>query len=331
MQRQEASVRAGIPLTLACGSYDINQGLIDGTTNPDGIDLTVLAYPSPERHWRMLRHEEFDACELSMASFLMLRDRGRGLTAIPAFPHRRFRHGYIYVNAAAGIDQPADLEGRRVGLRTWQTTAGLWARGILQDGHGIDLKTIEWVCQDEEDIPFDPPTGYRLGRVAEGDSVTAMLERGDLDALIYPEVPAAFQRGDPRVRTLFADPKAAEIAWFGTTGFFPIMHTVVIKDSIAAAHPWMPRNLLLAFRASKDLAFQRAIDPRRISLAWVAQLIDEQRRILGDDPWSYAFEPNRRLLAQMIRWSHQQGMISREFDPEDLFFPATRDELPTYV
>ena len=320
-----------IPLTLACGSYDINQALIDGTVSPDGIDLTVLTYPSPERHWRMLRHEEFDACELSMASFLMLHDRGRGLKAIPAFPHRRFRHGFIYVNAAAGIDRPADLEGRRVGLRTWQTTAGLWARGILQDHYGVDLSTIEWVCQDEEDIPFDPPPQYRLRRVAEGGTVTAMLERGELDALIYPETPVPIHRGDPRVRTLFDDPKAEEIAWFGATGFFPIMHTVVIRHSVAEANPWVPRNLLLAFRASKDLAFRRAIDPRRISLAWVSQLIAEQRRILGEDPWCYEFEPNRRLLAQMIRWSHEQGMIGREFEPEEMFFAATRDELPTYV
>jgi 4,5-dihydroxyphthalate decarboxylase len=324
-------VSSRIPLSLACGSYDINQALIDGTVVPDGTDLTVLTYSSPERHWRMIRHDEFDACELSMASFLMLRDQGRPLRAIPAFPHRRFRHGSIYVNTAAGIERPSDLAGRRVGLRTWQTTAGLWARGILQDRYGVDLSTIEWICQDEEDVPFEAPGRYRLRRVDDGESVTAMLERGELDALIYPEVPAAIRRGDPRIRTLFADPKAEEIAYFESTGFFPIMHAVVIREGVAEAHPWLPRNLLLAFRASKDLAFQRAIDPRRISLAWVSGLIAEQRRVLGDDPWSYAFASNRALLAQMIRWSHEQGMIGRVFEPEELFFPTAIDELPTYV
>lgn len=321
----------GIPLTLACGAYDINQALIDGRIVPDGVDLTVLTYPSPERHWRMGRHEEFDVCEFSMASFLMLQDRGRELTAIPAFPHRRFRHGSIYVNESAGIREPRDLEGRRVGLRTWQTTAGLWARGILQDQYGIDLSTIEWICQDEEDEPFEPPAHLRIRRVNEGESVTAMLERGELDALIYPEVPEAIHRGDARVRRLFDDPKAEEIAYHRATGFFPIMHAVVIKHAIAEANPWVPRNLLLAFRASKDLAFRQAVDPRRISLAWVSQTIAEQKRILGDDPWCYEFERNRPLLAQMIRWSHEQGMISREIEPEDMFFPTTRDELPTYV
>lgn len=320
-----------IPLTLACGAYDINQALIDGRVAPDGIDLTVLTYPSPERHWRMGRHEEFDVCEFSMASYLLLHDRGRRLTAIPAFPHRRFRHGSIFVNAAAGIRTPKDLEGRRVGLRTWQTTAGLWARGILQDQYGVDLSTIEWVCQDEEDEAFELPARFRSSQVAEGESVTAMLEAGQLDALIYPEVPESIHRGDPRVRRLFEDPKAEEIAYFRETGFFPIMHAVVIKDAVADANPWVPRNLLLAFRASKDLAFRQAVDPRRISLAWVSQTIAEQRQILGADPWCYEFERNRAPIAQMIRWSHEQGMISREFPPEDLFFPTTRDELPTYV
>ena len=320
-----------IPMSLACGAYDINQALIDGTIGPDGIDLTVLTYPSPERHWRMGRHEEFDAAEFSMATLLMLIDRGRALTAIPAFPHRRFRHGSIYVNAGAGITAPKDLEGRRIGLRTWQTTAGLWARGILQDYYGVDLSTIEWVCQDEEDEPFDTPERFRLRRVADGERVTTMLETGELDALIYPEVPGAVRRGDPRVRRLFEDPKAEEIAYYEQTGFFPIMHAVVIRNAIVEANPWVPRNLLLAFRASKDLAFQKALDPRRISLAWVSQVIAEQRRILGDDPWCYSFEQNRRLLAQMIRWSHEQGMISREFQPEEMFAATTRDELPTYV
>lgn len=320
-----------IPLTLSCGTYDINQGLIDGKIAPDGIDLTVLTYPSPERHFRMSRHEEFDVCEFSMASYLMLHDRGRELTAIPAFPHRRFRHGSIYVNAAAGIKQPKDLEGRRVGLRTWQTTAGLWVRGILQDQYGVDLSTIEWVCQDEEDEPFDLPARFNSRRVADGKSVTGMLEEGELDALIYPEIPQSILRGDPRVRRLFDDPKAEEIAYYGETGFFPIMHTVVIKQAVVDANPWIPRNLLLAFRASKDLAFRQAVDPRKISLAWVSQTIAEQKRILGDDPWCYEFERNKPLIAQMIRWEFEQGMISREFAPEDLFYPATLDELPTYV
>lgn len=320
-----------VPLSLSCGNYDINQGLIDGRVAPEGVHLTVLAYPSPERHWRMGRHEEFDACEFSMSVYLRMHEQGRDLTAIPAFPHRRFRHSSIYVNSEAGIRTPKDLEGRRVGLQTWQATAGLWARGILQDQYGVDLGTIDWVCQHDEVEPIELPPSIGLRYVEPPDSVTSMLVRGDLDALIYPEIPNPITSGDPRVRRLFDDPKTEEIRYFETTGFFPIMHTVVIRRRVVEDHPWLPRNLLLAFRASKDLAFRQALDPRRISLAWVAQAIDEQQRILGSDPWCYEFEPNRAALEQMIRWSREQGIIRTEFAPEELFVPSTLDELPGYA
>ena len=323
-----------LPLSLACGDYDINRALLDGSVTPQGIQVTALAYSSPERHWRMLRHLEFDICEFSVASYLMAHGRGDfGAVAIPAFPHRRFRHGFIYVNAAAGIREPKDLEGRRVGVRTWQTTAGLWGRGILQDEHGVDLTSIDWFSQDEEDIPL--PAGradaYRLERVPAGQTMTGMLERGELDALIYPEEPDNVRRGDPRVARLFPDTKAAEIAFFEKTRFFPIMHVVLIRRTILEEHPWVAGNVLTAFRESKRRAFDAMRDPRRISLAWFADALREQERLLGADPWTYSFEPNRTTLETMIRWSHEQGMIERPFAPEDLFVSATLDEVPAYV
>ena len=323
---------ARLALSLACGDYDINQALIRGDVVPQGVDLTVITAPSPERHWRMLRNHEFDACELSLGSTLVAHDRGEpALVAIPAFPHRRFRHGYVFVAVASGIRSPRDLEGRRVGLRTWQTTAGLWARGILQDDHGVDLRSIDWVAQDEEDIPLQPGHGFRIGRAPEGRDVTELLEAGELDALIYPELPDNVRRGDPRVARLFADPKAAEIDYVTRTGFFPLMHTVVIRREVAEAHPWLPRELLVAFEASKQRAFDAMRDPRRVSLAWFAEALAEQRRILGDDPWAYDFARNRAALETMIRWSHEQGLISCRFPPEALFAPSTLEPPPAYV
>lgn len=321
-----------IHLTLACGGYDINKALIDGGVVPDGIDLTVLTYPSPERHWRMGVHGEFDVCEFSMATYLILHARpGNPFTAIPVFPHRRFRHSFIFVNAAAGISTPKDLEGRRVGIRTWQTTAGLWARGILADQYGVDLRKVEWLAQDDEDVAFTPPPGISLDRVPDGKTVTGMLEDGELDGLIYPELPESVLRGDRRVVRLFPDDKAEEIAYFQQTGFFPIMHTVVIKRSVLEDDPWVALNLMRAFRRSKDLAFARMRDPRTISLAWVRAVIEEQQRILGPDPWSYEFAANREAIDTMIRYSHDQGMIDHIFPAEELFVPASLGEPPQYV
>jgi 4,5-dihydroxyphthalate decarboxylase len=319
-------------LTLACGNYDINRALISGDVEPQGIELTVLSLPSPERHARMSLHAEFDVCELSMATYLMLHDRGESpFVAIPAFPHRRFRHGYIFVNDGAGIREPAQLNGKRIGIRTWQTTAGLWLRGILQDEHGVDLSSISWIAQDEEDVPLPRPDEYRIERVPSGTTVTAMLERGELDALIYPDMPKQALGAASRIKPLFGDSKRAEIEYYRGTGHFPIMHTVVLGRSIVDRHPWVPRNLLDAFRRSKDLAFDSMRDPRSISLAWLREARAEQEEVLGTDPWAYDFESNRATLETMIRYSHEQAMIARRFSADELFVQSSLSELPSYV
>jgi len=319
-------------LSLACGRYDINEPLLRGEVSPQGVELNVQAYPSPERHRRMSRNLEFDVCEFSMATYLMIHDRQLlPVTAIPAFPHRRFRHGFVFVNSAAGISEPKGLEGRRVGIRNWETTAGMWARGMLADEYAVDLKSIVWVAQDDEDVPLEHAGTFRIERVPEGKTVTAMVETGELDALIYPELPQSILGGDPRVRPLFPDAKQAEIAYFKKTGMFPIMHTVLIRNDIVETHPWVARNLLTAFQESKDRTFRAMQDPRRVSLAWFRDALQEQVRILGPDPWAYEFERNQPVLETMIRYAHEQGMIARPFPPEDLFEPSTLERLPAYV
>lgn len=327
-----------ISLSLACGDYDINRGLIEGTVVPQGIDLTVLVYPTPPRQWRMDRHSEFDVCEFSMSSYLVAFDRARAgqplamepVVAIPAFPHRRFRHSYIFVNTSAGIESPRDLEGRKVGLRTWQATAGLWARGILQDEYGVDLRKVSWRLSDDEAIPAPVMASFDMERIPTGESVTRMLLDGELDALIYPEMPAALLDRDPRIRRLFPDYKQREMDYYRRTGCFPIMHTVVVKQSVLQRHPWIARNMLIAFRQSKDLAFVRMRDPRSTSLAWVRELIEEQESVLGADPWAYNLADNVTALQTMIRYSHEQGLITGPMEPEELFAPSTIGELPAY-
>jgi len=321
---------AGRPrLTLACGDYDINRGLIDGTVEPEGIDLVTLTLHSPERHWRMMRGQEFDVCELSLASYLMIRDqRSLPFIAIPVFPHRRFRHSYIFVNASAPLKTPRDLEGRKVGIRTWQNTAGLWQRGILEEHYGVDVSSIHWFRQDEEDISFELPARFKLTQLGRDQNLNRMLLEGQVDALLYPEIPSAFLQGDPRVRRLFADAKAEEQRYYRETGLFPLMHTVVIKDSVLEQCPWVATSLRKAFQTSKERAWEEMEDPRRISLAWVRELIEEQREVLGRDPWPYDLPSNRKGLETMIRYSHRQGMIRQQMEPEELFFGPSLETMP---
>lgn len=326
-----SNIPAKLKLSWATGDYDLVSALITGEVKPEGMELMPITLASPERHWRMLRHHEFDVCELSMSSYLMSVCRGEPVIAIPVFPHRRFRHAYIFCNRDARIQTPRDLVGKRIGLRTFQNTAGLWTRGILEDEYGVLVKSVDWFTQDEEPIEFEPPGDLRLQRVSPGRNLDEMLVCGDLDAVIYPETLPSFAGGSPKVKRLFEDPKSEEIRYYQKTGIFPIMHTVVIRREVVDDHPWVPVSLLKAFRQALDVCYQRMKDPRRIALAWVMDLAEEQKRVLGSDPWSPGFRQNKKALETLVRYSYRQGLIDREIPPEDLFATSSLDELPRYV
>lgn len=320
-----------VQMSLCCGDYDLNRALLTGEVAPKGIALVPFTLPSPERHRRMARFREFDISEFSLARLLMLRDSGQPVTAIPAFPHRRFRHGFVFVRGDSPLRRAEELQGARIGLRVWQNSAGLWMRGILHDEHGIDLRAIAWVTQDEEDLPYPGGLGFRFSRVPSGRSVWDLLESGQLDAVIYPDGPGAAALRSGRIRRLFADPRSAEQDYFRRTGFFPIMHTVVMPTELAERYPWAPRNVLQAFRQAKDLAYTRLRDPRATALAWAGALLEDQQDVLGDDPWCYSFPDNARQLATVARWAREQGLTSAEVDVATLFPESCREELPHYV
>ena len=199
-------------LTLATGDYESIRALKEGTVRADGIELTVLTdMTSDTRHWRMLRNREFDIAELSMSNYLMAKYIGLPFTAIPVFLHRRFRHGFIFLNTSKGIRKPADLIGRRIGLRNFQATANLWIRGILEHEHGLPHRSVHWFKQDEEEVDWTPPADLDIQRIAPGGSVEKMLLEGDLDALIHPEIIQPILDKDQRVSRLFPHYRELEI------------------------------------------------------------------------------------------------------------------------
>ena len=322
-----------IPLTIMLGDYDITRPILDGTVEPQGIELTVLTAPSPQRHWRMLKHDEFGAAELSLGSYVARRARGvRDLVAIPVFPHRRFRHGYVFVSQKADVSGAADLAGRRVGLRSWQVTAGVWLRGILAEHHGLVLDRVGWVTQDDEDEPLSLPPELRVERVPSGRTVTGMCADGDRAGLIYPEIPGQVARDEGTIRRLFPDPKKAEQDYFRATGIFPIMHLLAVRADVLERHPWIARNLMQAMEEAKRLAYRRLQDPRTVSLAWLRALQDEERALLGPDPWQYGLSAaNRSTLEAFLRYSREQGMGAESLTVDDLFHPATREAPPDFV
>lgn len=318
-------------LTLCCGDYDITRAMVVGEVVPDGIDLITLTMPSPERHWRMINYQEFDVCEFSMCQYMVSKSSNVPLTAIPVFPHRRFRHSYIFVNSNAGIRLPKDLEGKRVGLRTLQNTAGLWIRGMLQHYYNADIHKIQWVTQNQEPVAVDVASFFKPEQVPPGDTIDEMLVRGDLAAAIYPDILPSFTRGDRAVKRLFDNPHKEESKYFQDTGFFPIMHTVVIRQSVVDRYPWVARSLQKAFQKAKEICYKRMTDPRKTALAWVLHYWEEQKRIMGMDPWVYGIEKNRENLETMIRYAHEQGLISKPFELSDLFIESAVAKNPKYL
>ncbi|HEX9465582.1 MAG TPA: ABC transporter substrate-binding protein [Alphaproteobacteria bacterium] len=315
-----------VALTLACGDYEITRPLIEGQVEADGIELTVVtAMDSTTRHWRFLRNSEFDVAEVSASSYLIARDQGLPFRAIPVFLHRRFRHGFAFVNTGKGIKGPADLIGRKVGVKSFQVTAILWLRGILEHEYGVPHKSIEWVTEFDEDVDFTPPPGLRLTRVPHDKSLEAMLLAGEIDAMFDAYLIKPFVAKDPRIGRLFSNYKQDEIAYARKTGIFPIMHVLGIRPEIVEKYPWVPINLFHAFTAAKSLAMKRMENPRIVPLAWYREAWEEQEEILGKDPWVYGLtDQNRTTLETLVGYSHEQGLIKRRLPLEELFLNVSQ-------
>ena len=310
-----------VHLTLATGDYESVRALKEGTVQADGIELTVLTdMTSDIRHWRMIRNQEFDVAELSMSNYLMAKYIGLPFVSIPVFLHRRFRHGFIFLNASKAIKKPTDLIGKKVGLRNFQATANLWIRGILEHEHKVPHKEIQWFKQDDEEVEWSPPADLKIERVRPGKHVEQMLVDGELDALIHPELIQPILDKDPRVTRLFPNYRDLEIDYFKRTKIFPIMHTTAIKQEVVDKYPWVPINLMQAFEKSKKIAYKRMENPRIVPLAWFRYFLEEQEDILGADPWVYGLgEVNRKTLETLTQYSQEQGLLGRRMTPEELF------------
>jgi 4,5-dihydroxyphthalate decarboxylase len=319
-----------LALTLACGDYDRTRALEDGSIRPDGIDLTYLRLPVEETFFRMLRHREFDVAEMSLSTYVATLDAETPpFVALPVFTSRMFRHGGIYLNADAGIEQPSDLRGRRVGNPEFQLTAGVWIRGILAEHHGVPLDSVAYVSGGQESPgrieKGRVETPFRMEAAPPGRTLADMLANGEIDALYTPRVPSPFQRRDPRVKRLFPDVVGAERAYFAATGIFPIMHVVVIRRDVYERHRWVAQSLYKAFVAARDDAYGRIYDSSalRFMTPWLIQEIEQARDLFGADYWSYGVRANQDVLATFLRYHHEQGLSHRLREPEAIFAPES--------
>jgi 4,5-dihydroxyphthalate decarboxylase len=328
-----------LELTLACEAYDRTDALREGRIVPEGIDLVYLPLSPQETFWRMLRHLEFDAAEMSLSAWTVAKSRGENrIVAIPVFTSREFRHSAIYVNLKANITKPADLRGKRVGVPEYMLTAVVWARGILESEYGVSPKEMKWLIGGQEEpgrqerIELRKPPGVSIERIPEDRTLSEMLDTGEIDAVITPLLPSVYSPRAPRVRRLFPNFREVERAYYKKTGIFPIMHTVVIKTSLYEKHPWVAQSLYKAFRNSRDEAIRRLHDTNalRISLPWVVAEAEESEVTFTDgDFWPYGVEPNRKTIQALIDYLRQQDLLERDVKIEELFAANTFDMYKT--
>jgi 4,5-dihydroxyphthalate decarboxylase len=315
-------------LSLACWNYDRTRGMLEGRIPVDGIDLTYLNLPVEETFFRMLRHHEFDAAEMSLSSYVLsLFAENPPFVAIPVFPSRFFRHSCIYINRNSGIKEPKDLAGKRVGTPEYQMTAGVWIRGILSDEYKVPVTSAKYFNGGEEEpgrpekLKLSLPPEFHLEPIPPTKTLSAMLDAGEIDALYTARMPSTFIRGSGTVKRLFEDYPAVEREYYSRTKIFPIMHTVVIRREVYEKHPWIAQSLYKAFVLSQRETYQELYQTAALKymLPWLIRHVEDTRTLMGQDFWPYGIEPNVSALSTFLRYSHEQGLAKRLLKPEDLF------------
>jgi len=322
---------SNIALTFASGPYDRMQALREGAVRPTGIDLTYLTMQPAEIFWRMLQFQEFDISEMSMSNYLMVASRENcPFVAIPVFPSRVFRHGYIFINADKGIETPKDLIGRRAGVPEYSQTAAVHARAVLEHEYGVLPSAIAWVQGRVDRAGVSLPSNIRIEQAPAGSELSDMLERGEIDVLVTGNNPASFRRRSPTVRRLFPNYRELEIAYFKKTKIYPIMHVVVIRKDVFDRHPWVALSMYKALRDSKEYCYRtmQETGSPKVSLAFLQPLIEEEKAIFGDDWYPYGIEPNRSSIDAAIRFGYEQGLCPRMPSLEELFAPSTLRDIP---
>lgn len=324
-----------VSLSLACSHCDRLAPLYNGAVRVEGVDLSCIDLPVEEIFFRMARFQEFDVAEMSLSTYVVSRGRDNPpFVALPVFPSRMFRHSGIYVNAASGIESPADLAGRTVGVAEYQLTANVWIRGILLDEYGLAPTAVRYRTGGLNDpgriekVNVDVPDGIEIEPIPADRTLSEMLVTGEIDAAYTPRAPQPYLDGNPAVRRLFADAEGEERGYYARTGIFPIMHVIVLRRDRYERDRWLAQSLVKAFTAAKEAAVQAINESATlpVMLPWLPTQLESTRRLMGEDFWSYGLDGNEKTLSTFLRYSYEQGLAQSLYQPGELFAPEALEE-----
>lgn len=332
---------AKVELTVATWDYDRVRPIMDGRVKIEGCDINFIKVPPEECFHRAWNNQDFDVTEIGLSGYIIGTSRGDGrvggtspYVGIPVFLSRSFRVSGIYVRSDRGINSPADLKGKKVGVPEYQITAAVWSRGFLSDEYGVRVEDINWYQGGmsepgrKDKWPNNLPEGFPLQHLKPGETINDLLDAGELDAFIGPRTPRSYTKNGT-IRRLFENFEEVEKAYYRKTGIFPIMHPLGLRRELYEKHPWLALNIYLAFEEAKKISQAEFYETAALKIGhpWIVSSAMAAQEVLGPDIFPYGVESSRKTLEAAIRYSMEQHMAVRPVTIEELF-PANTLEVP---
>lgn len=309
-----------LELTLMLADYHRTRPLLNGEVKAKGVNLQPRRAETGEACMRPV-YEEFDIAEMSMSWYMMARCRKEPVIALPIFPLRMQIHPYIFCSASSGIEQPGDLKGKKIGMDEYRLTVGLWARGILQEHYGVRPEDCQWYTSEPERAGYQPPANIAITVVNE--PTEALLLRGEIDALIPPNIVPSFRAKDRRIRRVFKEVRKTVNEYYRKTRIFPITHALVMREALFKEHPWLASSLLEAFTEAEAVCRKSYGYAKRSAFPSAVLILEEEEEIFGENPWGHGLTPeNRVVLEKFVQYAHEQGYIANRPALSELFAPV---------
>jgi 4,5-dihydroxyphthalate decarboxylase len=338
-------------LTMAFSDNPRVQPLKDGTVRPQNIELDCITLDPSTLFQRNLFYDEFDVSEMSISETLLARERTDGSkwdwSALPVFLSRGHHWPYLYVNAASGIASLADIRGKRIGVPDYDMTAALWFRITLKDLYGIEAKDNTWFNGRTKELSHggalgldrSGPVGVTHHWLSVDQTLDVMLDRGEIDVCTAIRPHSRITAGDPtvidrwggtqirgnsRLRKLCEDDgRAVVFEYYRKTGFFQPNHHVIVQNRVLRDHPWVALELFDAFRRSKEMAYEQARRSESTYLYFPGKDRDEQKTVVGEDPYPLGLNTMGRNIERAIQGSLEQGLLTKPLRLEDIYYRTT--------
>jgi 4,5-dihydroxyphthalate decarboxylase len=325
-----------IKIRLASRAYDGVLPVLRGQMKIPGFEFDITETEDVPGMFAGMFKGQFDVAEMSLGELIYYTSRNKAdFIAVPVFPSRMFRHGFIFIRKDSAVDGPADLNGRKIGFLRWVQTAAIWMRGMLVDEYGVSAKNSEWYVAamhhwDDQDpgATVEPRDGSVIrmiqnsGRSTTERACRALLDR-QVDALGVTESQLVTLLADNSVRRLFENSREVEANYFHKTKILPIMHVLALQKRVVESHPDLPEKLFRLYADAKRWArrWRRGI-PSLVE-AWPNHYLAEEQTIFESDPWAYGLEANRHVLEKFLVYCDAQGITGRKLAAEEIFCPST--------